>query len=114
MMEQLLSRLCDLYSKLSTQIHASTGGIQPDLNRFESGQYVGFETVSDINKFNDLFAKVLDVSLCAMFESFDQGLVGEIFVDVLDENQKWAFHKTPLVKSISKHYDYKHERQSNY
>jgi hypothetical protein len=60
---------------------------------------------------NELFAQVLDISLAAVLESFDESLVGDIFVHVLDDNSKWAFHKTRLVKSISAHYDYKAERQ---
>ncbi|MBS0253608.1 MAG: hypothetical protein JSR78_21335, partial [Proteobacteria bacterium] len=96
---------------LSTKVHASTGGIGSDLWRFEKGQHIGFETIGDVNKINDLFAEVLDISLAAVFQSFDAGLLGDIFVDVLDDAPKWAFHKTRLVSSISAHFDYKIERR---
>lgn len=107
----LLQLLTNLYGQLSTHVHASTGGVGVDLRRFEKGQYVGFETIGDVNRINDLFTQVLDISLAAVFESFDAGLLGDIFVVVLDDVPKWAFHKAPLVSSISAHFNYKAERQ---
>ena len=67
--------------------------------------------MGDLNKANAQFAEVLDISLACAFEAFDGGLLGDIFVQVLDDHPKWAFHKTPLVRSISSHFDYKAERQ---
>lgn len=106
----LLQLVTDLYARLSTHVHASTSGIGVDIRRFEKGQYVGFETIADVNRANDLFAQVLDVSLAATFESFDAGLVGDIFVTLLDKEPKWSFHRLPLVQAISHHFDYKAER----
>ena len=110
---ELLQLVTNLYARLSTNVHASTGSIGVDLKRFENGQYVGFESIADVNRTNELVAQVLDVSLAAAFEAFDTGLLGDIFLLVLDEQPKWAFHKTPLVRSISRHFDYKAERQRN-
>lgn len=107
----LVQLVTNLYARLSTHVHASTGGIGVDLRRFEKGQYAGFETIADVNRVNHLFAQVLDVSLAASFEAFDIGLVGDIFVASLDEQPKWAFHKTTLVAAISRHFDYKAERR---
>lgn len=107
----LLELLTNLYGQLSTHVHASTDGVGVDLRRFEKGQYIGFESIGDVNRINDLFVQVLDISLAAVFESFDVGLLGDIFVAVLDDMPKWAFHKTPLVSSISSHFRYKAERQ---
>lgn len=106
----LLQLVTNLYAQLSTCVHASTGGVGDNLMRFEKGQYVGFETITDLTRANDLFARVLDVSLAGAFESFDAGLVGDIFVMVLDKQEGWSFHKTTLVKAISAHFDYKVER----
>ena len=82
-----------------------------DLRRFERGEYVGFESISDVDHANKLFAQVLDLSLAAAFEAFDVGLLGDVFINVFDDNPQWAFHKTPLIKSISAYFDYKVERQ---
>jgi hypothetical protein len=109
--EQLLQTFTNLYAGLSTHVHASTGGIGVNVRRFSKGKYIGFETAADVHRLNGLFAQVLDISLASVFESFDAGLLGDIFVQVFDKNSKWAFHRTPLVKSISAYYDYKAERQ---
>jgi hypothetical protein len=109
--EQLLQIITNLYAGLSTHVHASTGGIGVNVRRFSKGEYIGFETVADVHRLNHLFAQVLDISLAAIFESFDAGLLGDIFVESFDNNSEWAFHRTPFVKSISAYYDYKFERQ---
>ena len=107
----LIQIITNLYAQLSTHVHASTGGIGVNLRRFRRGEYVGFEAIADVSRVNELFTQVLDISLAAVFESFDPELLGDVFVQVFDDNPKWTFHKTPLVKSISAHYDYKVERQ---
>ena len=107
--DEFLYIVTNLYARLSTNVHASTGGIGVALRRFERGRYVGFESVADVNEANELFAQVLDVSLAAAFESFEEGLVGDIFVVVLDD-AKWKFRKTPFVGGILRHFDYKFER----
>ena len=63
MKAELLQIATNLYARLSTHIHPSTSGIGLDLRKFEKGQYIGFETAADVNRANELFAQVLDVSL---------------------------------------------------
>jgi hypothetical protein len=108
---QLLQMATNLYSRLSTHVHASKTAVGAELRRFAKGKYIGFENVADVNAANDLFAEVLDVSLAAVFESFDHALLGDVFVGIFDDHTKWAFHRTPLVKAISAHFDYKAERR---
>jgi hypothetical protein len=107
----LTHRITNLYGELCTYVHPSSRAFGVHLRKFERGEYLGFETIDDINKINELFADVLDLSLAALFESFDTGLLGDIFVEVLDDQAKWSFHRTALVKSISSHFDYKIERR---
>jgi hypothetical protein len=92
-------------------VHPSTRVIGVHLRKFERGEYLGFESIGDLDKIDKLFAEVLDLSLAALFESFDAGLLGDIFVKVLDGRPKWSFHRTSFVKSISSHFDYKAERK---
>ncbi|MCB5175539.1 hypothetical protein [Microvirga lenta] len=106
------SAALDLYSKLSTHVHVSSQNIGKDLQRFEKGQDIGFETVKDVNSMADLMQRVLDLALASHFEAFMPSLVGDIFVEIFDENKRWTFHKTPLVAAVSRHFDYKAERQS--
>ncbi len=37
---------------------------------------------------------------------------GDVFIQVLDENTKWKYHKGKYTKEYSKKFDYKHERQT--
>jgi hypothetical protein len=64
-------------------VHPSTRVIGVHLRKFERGEYLGFESIGDLDKIDKLFAEVLDLSLAALFESFDAGLLGDIFVKVL-------------------------------
>lgn len=106
-----VGRVTNLYAALCTHVHLSKAQVSRDMKRFAAGEYFGFETVGDVNRINEQFRDALDVALLCQFEAFDCGLVGDIFVTVLDDNPNWAFHKTFFVSAVSRHFDYKHERQ---
>lgn len=100
-----------LYTSLSTHVHISSRVIARDLKGFDRDRDIGFETIGDVNKVVDLMRQVLDLALASHFEAFDAGLVGDIFIHVLDDEKRWSFHKTSLVSAVSRHFDYKAERQ---
>lgn len=100
-----------LYSRLSTHVHISSNIIARDLKGFDRGRDFGFETTADVNAIIDLARQVLDLALASHLEAFDEGLVGEIFTSLLYDMKRWSFHKTPLVAAVSRHFDYKSERQ---
>lgn len=101
----------DLFSKLSTYSHVSAKNVKRDLSNFDRGNAFGYETVADIEAFARLAKRVLDLALASHFEAFDQGLVGDILVQVFDDEPRWTFRKTSLVGAINRHFDYKAERQ---
>lgn len=101
----------DLFSKLSTYSHVSAKNVKRDLSNFDRGNTFGHETAADIEAFARVAKRVLDLALASHFEAFDQGLVGDILVQVFDDEPRWTFHKTPLVGAINRHFDYKAERQ---
>lgn len=101
----------DLYKKLSTQIHVSAENISRDFANFDRDKYFGFETIAEINSFYQVCRRVLDVALASHFEAFDAGLVGDILVNIFDEDHRWTFRKMPLVGAIDQHFDYKFERR---
>ena len=101
----------DLYSKLSTFNHITSGNVEHDLADFERGRAFGLETVANINTIARLTKRVLDLALASHFEAFDSGLVGDIFVHGLDDRPHWTFRKTTLVGAIDRHFDYKWERK---
>lgn len=101
----------DLFSKLSTYSHVSAKNVERDLSNFDRGNTFGHETVVEIEKFARVAKRVLDLALASHFEAFDQGLVGDILVQVFDAEPRWTFHNTPLVGAINRHFDYKAERR---
>ena len=105
------STATDLYSKLSTYSHVSKANVEQDLRNFGHGRAFGFETVRELEAITKQAKRVLDLSLASQFEAFDHGLVGDIIVQVFDDEPKWAFRRTPLVGAIDRHFDYKAERR---
>lgn len=101
----------DLFSKLSTYSHVSANNVKRDLSNFDRGNTFGHETAADIEAFVRVAKRVLDLALASHFEAFDQGLVGDILVQVFGDEPQWTFHRTPLVGAINRHFDYKAERQ---
>lgn len=103
-----------LYGRLSTHVHVSSQPIARDIKGFDRDRDFGFETVADINAIIDLMRQVLDLALASHLEAFDSALVGDIFTELLDDMTRWSFHKTPLVSAVSRHFDYKAERQQGW
>jgi hypothetical protein len=103
----------DLYAQLSTHVHLSGVAVAKQLRDLDRDKRTGFETVGEVNAIADLFRKVLDVSLTCHLEAFDVSLVGDLFANLFDDYRRWSFHKSPLVASISRYFDYKAERKIN-
>lgn len=101
----------DLYSKLSTYTHVSSANVKRDLANFDRDWSFDFETIQDVEAIAQLAKRVLDLALASHFEAFDHGLVGDVLVNVFDDEPRWLFRKTPLVGAIDRHFDYKAERQ---
>lgn len=98
-----------LYGRLSTHVHISSTVIGKDLKGFDKDRDFGFETVGDVNAMADLMRQVLDLALASHFEAFDAGLVGDMFVALFDDMDRWSFRKTPLVSAVSRQFDDKAE-----
>ncbi|MCH8491230.1 MAG: hypothetical protein LAT81_15060 [Oceanicaulis sp.] len=99
-----------LYSTLSTITHISSRNVERDLANFEKGKHFAFETVADVDAIARLLRQVLDLALASHFEAFDHNLVGDLFEPPFQPG--WSFLKMPLVASIDRHFDYKHERRA--
>jgi hypothetical protein len=50
--------------------------------------------------------------LVMLFHGFGDSMSGDLFIQLLDDNKKWKFHKSKYVKEYSKNFDYKHERNT--
>jgi hypothetical protein len=58
-----------------------------------------------------LTSQTLDLVLALVFEGIGPSFSGDIIVGVFDENPRWKFHRTRFVGQVSRHFDYKVERQ---
>jgi hypothetical protein len=98
-----------LYGTLSTTTHVSSRNVERDFTNFDRGKHFAFETVANVDAIARLLRQVLDLALASHFESFDHGLVGDIFEPCFEP--QWSFLKMPLIGAIDRHFDYKHERR---
>jgi hypothetical protein len=103
--------ILSLYGDLSLYVHAAVPQFQTAMSRERNGESAGMESVSILNRFNQLAFKVYDLVLVRMFYSIGLGMAGDIFTTTLDDEPKWRFHKAPFVGRMSRCFDYKHERR---
>jgi hypothetical protein len=103
--------ILSLYGDLSLYVHAAVPQFQSTMSRERKGEGAGMESVSNLNRFNNLAFQVYDLVLVRMFYSIGLGMAGDIFTTVLDDEPKWRFHKAPFVRRMSRCVDYKHERR---
>ena len=100
------------YAELCRYVHRSPAQIRETLRAFEDGVFLGFETADQLDAFVKLLARVYDLLLVMHFNALGMSLTGDVFVHILDEDEKWPFHKTKFVKLLSTYFDYKSERQN--
>lgn len=101
-----------LYSLLCAFVHPSAQQIEERMRRAEAGRSSGFEGVEDLRHLNRDVFRTLDVVLAVYFHALSIPLSGDIFIQILDQNKDWKFHKGKWCAIISHYFDYKLERQS--
>lgn len=111
--EQVLlkSEVKDVYAKLSAFVHPSIAQIQEDVSRYSRGEYLGFESARDVERFAENSFRVFDIVLVLLFHGVGLGLAGDIFTAALDSVSDWKFHKGKYTQVLSRHFDYKVERK---
>lgn len=107
----LKNEVKDIYAKLSAFVHPSITQIQEDINRYARGEFLGFESARDVERFAELAFRVFDIVLVLLFHSIGLGLAGDIFTAALDSMDDWKFHKGKYTQILSSHFDYKVERK---
>lgn len=53
--------------------------------------------LADMNK---LIFRAYDMILVMLFHGFGDSMSGDLFIQLLDDNKKWKFHKSKYVKNI--------------
>ena len=62
----------------------------------------GFESIKMLIDLNKLIFRAYDMILVMIFHSFGDSMSGDIFIQLLDDNDKWRFHKGKYTKEYSK------------
>jgi len=101
-----------LFSKLCQYVHPSKYQINEYLRRCQKGAFIGFETQKEINDFNKLLFRILDIIIVLLFEVLGFSFTGDLFIYVFDEIKDYKFKKGKYVSKYSKGYDYKAERKN--
>jgi hypothetical protein len=110
--EEANGAILSLYSELSRYVHATAPQFESAMARVRRDEGAGMETVATLNRFNKLAFQVYDLVLVRLFQGLGLSMAGDIFTGILDEQQKWRFHKGKFVGRLSKCFDYKHERRA--
>lgn len=99
-----------LYGELSRYTHPMHEQLARRFEQAQRGAYIGFETASDLEAFNDLLRRAYDVLLVYLFEALGHNSAGDLML-AFDEFDDWPFHQTRFVGQVSLAFDYKAERQ---
>ncbi|MGB3409934.1 MAG: hypothetical protein WBA45_01950 [Microthrixaceae bacterium] len=103
--------VANLFGSLSGYTHVSKNQMEERLRRFERGEFIGFEQPRTLRAFNKVIASAYDVILALVFEGVGPAFAGDVFVQLLDADPGWKFHRGRYVKEVSARFDYKLERK---
>jgi hypothetical protein len=107
-----INDVSQLYALLCEFVHPSAQQIEDRLRRAKAGRFSGSEGVEDLRRLNRDVFRTLDIVLAVYFHALSLPLAGDIFTQVLDDDESWKFHKGRWCGIISHHFDYKLERQN--
>jgi hypothetical protein len=108
--KHFVDELYDAYRDCCAYVHVSPSQVDERLKQAERGGALGYETPDELRKLGRLMFRVYDMALTLYFHGYDLSMTGDVFVGVLDDQEKWSFHKGKYVPVVSAYYDYKHER----
>jgi hypothetical protein len=99
------------FGALNGFVHVSKRQVEDRLGRASRGEFSGFEGAGTVEAFAGVVRGTYDLLLALIFGGIGPGLTGDLFINVLDDRADWTFHRTRFVSLVSKHFDYKLERQ---
>jgi hypothetical protein len=109
--EPLRNAVKQSFGALSGYVHPSRKVLDERLARAERGEFTGFEGPGVLEAFNRLASQTLDLAVVMLFEGIGPSFTGDLFLQVFDDLPEWKFHRTRFTPEISRHFDYKVERQ---
>lgn len=110
--DEFKAEVKDFFYKACVYVHPSKKQIDEQVKNYERGNTIGFESSKMLADMNKLIFRAYDMILVMLFHGFGDSMSGDLFIQLLDDNKKWKFHKSKYVKEYSKNFDYKHERKT--
>jgi hypothetical protein len=105
------SEITDFFYKSCAYVHPSQRQIEEQISKYDKGFSIGFESAKELSDISRLTFRAYDMLLVMAFTGFGKSMAGDIFINVLDENSKWKFHKGKYSSRFSSLFDYKAERK---
>lgn len=109
---EVIGRINSLYYKLSEYVHPSVSQIRERVRLSDSGVRMGFDSVDEIKKINDVVFDVYSLILVIILHAIATDFTGDLMLRVFDSRHEWRFHGNKYVAAIDAFYDYKDERKS--
>ena len=109
---ELINEVKNTYSKLCEYVHYSWNQVD-EHNKLKSKSRLMTSSAKEFRNVNQLFFRTYDILLCLCFNCFDQTIVGDFIVGILDDIDNLSFSKGKYYKKLSLFFDYKTERQNS-
>ncbi|NOT06487.1 MAG: hypothetical protein HOP27_17990 [Anaerolineales bacterium] len=100
-----------IYSRACAYVHPSKIQVDERVSLASIDVYIGFERPKDLERINKELFRLYEATLVLVFSALDRSSLGDIFIQWLDDEQNWRFHKGKYIKAISSIFDYKMERK---
>lgn len=92
----------DFFYKACAYVHPSKKQLEEQLNNFEKGNTIGFESAKMLTEINKTIFRAYDMILTMMFHSFGHSMSKDLFEQLYFDDPKWKFHKGKYVGEFSK------------
>lgn len=100
------------YKRLSVYVHRTPTQLRQELQQMGKGAPEPKLVAFDLEQFNRECFSVYDMAVFLQFQVLGFSLSGDVFVYAFDPVRHWAFHRGKFCNLLSKHYNYKGERQT--
>lgn len=107
---QFMDEIYDAYRNCCAYVHVSRRQIEERLQYNIEGRSLGMETADELRNIGRLMFRVYDMALALYLHGYGLAMTGDVYIQVLDDIEKWKFHKGKYMSVISSYFDYKNER----
>lgn len=100
--QEFRNEIKDFFYKACAYVHPSKRQIDEQINNYENGNTIGFESAKMLESINKLTYRAYDMILLLLFHGFGLSMSKDLFEQIFKENPKWKFHKGKYIKEFAK------------